>query len=232
MTRVLLWNVLLPYGLEKTQFPQNKRISNIASVITESGKDFDFIGLCELDLRNKQDVVKKFNTKYTYYDIKHSRENEGLCLLSRPSIEHQRTVKLSNGKFVKKALISHTKELEITLIHLTFGFTKEKTRLSEIRNALDAIRSNNKKSIIIGDFNTLPTSKVREEITKAGYSSTMSSMGYTSTFPRGNSVNFWKRLALPKGISIDDIYYKGFELESCGTINGDSDHLAIWVELK
>lgn len=154
-------------------------------------------------------------------------------LASRQKPNQARSLYL--GKERRTAVVASFENIAIASVHLSWEIHKLKSRAQQISELLRELPSAS-GVIVMGDFNCLPWQKPRQLLIDAGFSSVIAEIAPDrSTAPTAayqKDVFWYFRLFAKRGFSVDDIYYRGLELQSGGLFEGPSDHRGIWAEFQ
>ncbi len=143
-------------------------------------------------------------------------KNGGCAVFSRRHITSERVELFSKG--LKRAFLSVklSKNVRLICAHLSLG---EKTRKVQLKELAEYVSQEKTKTILLGDLNTLKSSKEVAPLLKAGLIN--SNTKNKPTFPSWSPVKELDYILLSKGIKV----------KSCKVLSSNlSDHLPLLVE--
>jgi hypothetical protein len=238
---VAFWNTLYEDYHPKGIARQHERLPEFATKLSSLNKTFDIVGLTEVEgnssknpRHNGEELARRLGYTAGFWQKHAAKQQDGYELGAfGASVTDAEFVYLGHGK---KALLTTVRSIPSAITHFKFQLTgPERTRQAE--RLMDHV-GHHDQGIIMLDRNALPWQRPNNVLRQYGYESVFKLKPrperprtvhivpeYRELLPR------WQRLAVGKGLWIDDILVKGLEVKDAGVIPGPSDHGLVYATL-
>ncbi|MEO5499175.1 MAG: hypothetical protein ABIR46_01600 [Candidatus Saccharimonadales bacterium] len=218
--------------------PQAKRLPSIVEVFSSSGIDMDVVAIQEaeqtFEASNGDNLARSLGFAASYW-VEHNqlkRRDEYIGMFGN-KVENPTFFDIG---FYKQAVMTMVGETAVVGFHTKRQLwgTERELQTSVV---LDRLREFD-QSVLLVDTNALWFEKSRRMLKRAGFRSAFHERHYMrpSTFPteqyRDIMLGPWQQRLLPNGLSIDDIYVRGMDVENVGVLHADTDHLGLWATVK
>jgi hypothetical protein len=238
-------NVLFETRFPERVPPQSQRIlahaATIRAIEAELGAPLDAFGVQELHKPkngpdNPQTLLDETSAQTALW-INHSRKKRGEHIgLYGQRFDSIEAFALADGK---SAVAGQLGEITIVTAHLTRkGAGKRAREIAALREYLQ----DKPYAALIGDFNEeehffTSRSKLREDGFKSAFVQTNGHNPVTFPTRRYRSANMTRLervgiYAVGGGLRLDDIYVKGLLVNKAGLMETDSDHYALYAQLR
>lgn len=238
--RVAVWNTFMDNG-----HPQYLRVDTLTDTLRTQG-DFDVVALLEVQKNEHGHTGEKIAQALTetpgiWYPHSRKKRGEHIGMFGAGVSSEEDAKKIDIG-YNKLAVVARLGDVAIAGVHLRRQFPPAREQAEQIAKLLAELE-NEKKAIIMGDFNSLRLFnflKTRRQVEAAGYESAFTQLDKprVRSFPTDE---FSKIHTLPQkiglaclggAINLDEIYTKGVTVVNTGSFEGGSDHRGVWVEYE
>ncbi len=217
---------------------QDKRLLSFVEAFTTSGIDLDIVAIQEAqktkEVHGGKELARRLGFEASYWrehnQLKRHDEYIGMF-----GVRVENPTFFDIG-FCKQAVMTMIGETAVVGYHPKREFWG-KVRERQTGVVLDQLDEFD-HSVLLVDTNALWFEKSRRMLSRAGFHSAFRESGSRrqSTFPteeyRDIMLKPWQQKLLPNGVSIDDIYVRGMDVEAVGVLRADTDHLGLWATLK
>ena len=228
---VVTWNILLDRIHGDLVRPQGERIESQAKSLMELGKHLDVVMLQEVEGRNGDAIAELTGNEPGIWE-RHSRKNEHIGMFG----ERVESADFHDLGHNKKAVATHVGGLALFGVHLVARPKRYFERADEMER-LCAVLDQEEEAVVAGDLNGPKWEAARRMLARRGFRSVFAELGRSrpGTFPtpdyRDIMWNRKQRTLVPWMANIDDILVRGVDVHDAGIIEGDSDHVGLWVDL-
>lgn len=212
--------------------PQHERVEANARALRELDKRLGAVVLQETEGENGTAIASKAGFDTSYWR-RHSRPDEHIGMFGE-DVENVSFVRLGHGK---TAAVTNIGDTKVVGLHLKrTDQLNSPIRVEQMDKVLDIVGSR-EKAVVMGDFNGLRIETSRRNLARAGFVSVFDQLGMRrpKTFPTSKYYGMHRlheKIAMLRGLSLDDIYLRGVTPVDAGVFEGDSDHKGVWADVE